>query len=83
MRKYWGRHPDTAVYCNNLAFLYLNRGDYERALAYFLKAYRIYVLVFGIEHPRSQAVIECLSDIYPRCNPEGNFTQWLEEKMKE
>lgn len=78
-------HPDTIVIYNNLAYIYLcmQQDDFNKALDCCFKAYNISILKLGLNHPDTQRVYNNMKNVYSAWNPEGNFEQWLEEKMKE
>ena len=76
-------HPDTAASYNNLAYVYTSQGNNEEALSYYLKAYRICMLRLGKKHPNTQIVHKNVKIAYSEWNPDGDFEQWLEEKMKQ
>lgn len=44
-------HPDTALSCNNIGFVYYTIGDYVKALGYHYKALAIRKKVLGTVHP--------------------------------
>ncbi len=77
-----GEHPSTAASYNNLAYIYARQGEFEIALAHYQKAYKIFLLRLGKNHPKIQKVYGSMKIIYLEFNPEGDFDQWLEEKMK-
>lgn len=66
-----------------MASVYRNQRNYEIALNYYLKAYNAYIYILGLTHKYTQIVYKNLKGAYMAYNPEGNFEQWLEEKMKE
>ncbi len=76
-------HPDTAVTYNDLAGIYLKQEKYKSALEYLLKSYKILEFKLGLNHQNTQIVYENMKIAYCEWNPEGNFEQWLDEKMKE
>ena len=76
-------HPDTAMSYENLAGGYEAQGEYEKAMIYYFKAYKTFVLWFGLKHPDSRTVYGNMELTFKEWNPEDNFEQWLEEKMKE
>jgi len=76
-------HPATAISYNNLAGVYADQEKYETAMIYYFKAYKICLIKLGISHPHTQIIYENMRGTYLKKNPEGNFDQWLEEKMKE
>ena len=66
-----------------MAEVYAIQGKSTIALDYYLKAYRILFLKFGLQYPHTQLVYENIKRAYLEWNPKGNFKQWLEEKMQE
>jgi tetratricopeptide (TPR) repeat protein len=44
-------HPDTATTYNNIAVVYDDMGDYDKALEYYEKAKEIYESKLGKDHP--------------------------------
>lgn len=52
-------------------------------MAYGLKASKVIVLIFGLMHPDTQLILGNLVHIYEECYPEGNFKEWLQEKIQE
>ena len=84
MKKILGeRHPSTATIYNNLAFVYEKQRKYEEAEELFGKALRIWKEVLGEEHPDTQTVYKTLESLYYERDPNGDFDQWLAEKMKD
>ncbi|KAG2484841.1 hypothetical protein HYH03_016407 [Edaphochlamys debaryana] len=53
-------HPDVAESCSNLAILYNQRGEYDRALPLYERALDIYERHFGPDHPE---VAHTLTDL--------------------
>ncbi len=76
-------HPSTATSYNNLAEVYIGQRKYKLALIYFYKAYKNFLSIFGADHTKTQIVYENLELAYKEFNPDGNFKQWLEEKMNQ
>lgn len=76
-------HIDTANSYSNLAAEYMRQGRYKISLIYYTKAHKIFVSTLGVKHPSTQRSYASLKITYLEWNPEGNFEQWLEEKMKE
>lgn len=76
-------HLATATSYNNIAWVYEKQGVYEMALIYYYKAYKICVSILGWNHPNTQFVYRSMQAICCEQNPEGDFKQWLEEKMRE
>ena len=56
-------HPDTASSLNNLALLYNNQGDYERAKPLFERALAILEKTFGSNHPNKKIVRKNLATL--------------------
>ena len=75
-------HPDTTSSYNNLAYVYTEQGDYKKALSYYFRAYKILESTFRVNHQRMNIVYKNMEKTYNKWNPDGNFKQWLEEKMK-
>ena len=76
-------HTSTATSYNNLAGVYISQEKYKLALIYYYKAYKNFVSIFGADHTKTQIVYENLELAYKVFNPDGNFKQWLEEKMNQ
>ena len=76
-------HPDIAMSYHGLAAIYRAEEDYQKAVNYFFKAYNILFLKLGLMHPNTKAVYNDMIMTYFEWNSEGDFNQWLEEKMKE
>ena len=76
-------HPDTATGYNNLATVYEAQGEYQKAMSYCFKAYNILLIRLGSDHPNTRIVLENMKETCYKWKPDGNFEQWLEEKMKE
>ena len=75
-------HPSTAKGYNNLAGVYYAQGEYHKAMTHYLKAYIILLVRLGTDHPNTGVVLKNMRIAYYKWNPEGDFSQWLEEKMK-
>lgn len=58
---------------------------YEDALMYFLKAFRISFTKSesDIPTPEGQIIAQFMHDSFIKCNPNGNYLQWLDEKIHE
>ena len=76
-------HPDTATSYNNFAGVYYAQRKHQKAMTHYLKAYIILLVRLGTDHPNTRVVLENMRIAYYKWNPEGDFNQWLEEKMKE
>ena len=68
---------------NDPACVYISRGEFQEVLDFCIKAYKINVSMHGLNHSHTQDSCEDIKLIFFECNPEGNFVQWMEEKMKE
>lgn len=77
------KHPCVAESNIELAELYDIQGKFQKALFCFYEAYRIWIYRLGLRHSKTQSAYKKMEKTYLECNPEGNFEQWLEEKMKE
>lgn len=82
-RVFGKEHPNIAMVYNNLAGVYFWQKKYEFALSYYIKAYNIYIKKFGFGHPNTRMLRSNMEMTYIEWNPEGDFGQWLEEKMKD
>ena len=60
----------------------MQQDDYKKALDCCFKAYNISILKLGLDHPDTQRVYNNMKNTYSAWNPEGNYEQWLEDKMK-
>ena len=70
-------HPDTAKTYSNIAFVYKNQGDYEKALGLYKKAYRIFINRLGGTHLTTKTVYENAKSAYETAGYTGNFDNWL------
>jgi tetratricopeptide (TPR) repeat protein len=57
-------HPSTAASYNNIASIYFEKGKYDDALRYFLKALHILEKVHGHHHPNTVTLYENIFLIY-------------------
>ena len=76
-------HPDVARWYSEVASSYEGFGWFGNSLEFYLKAYKIFVFRFGLYYMDTQAAYVNMKNVYSQWNPEGDFEQWLEEKMKE
>lgn len=84
LKSVYGDNASGTIIRNNmLARLFGKRECYRRSLYYFFKAFRILFMKYGYEHLDTLIVCCNMEIAYTKWNPEGNFKQWLEEKMKE
>ena len=77
------KHPSITTSYNNIAWVYGKKRMFEMSLIYYYKAYKNVVSKFGLNNSDAQIVYKNLELTYKDYNPEGDFKQWLEEKMKE
>lgn len=82
-RKIGRNHPDTAIIYNNLADLLRRQGKHEEELLFYVNAYKIMLSRLGLNHSNTKLVYKNTQAAFVKSYPEGNFEQWLEEKMKE
>lgn len=66
----------SAVFCNNIGFIYYEQGDYPRALEYYEKSLSIYVSLFGDNHP--DVATSSYNNIGLFYNAQGNDSRALE-----
>ncbi|MCE7925732.1 MAG: CHAT domain-containing protein [Haliscomenobacteraceae bacterium CHB4] len=57
-------HPDYAWSLNNLASLYLDMGNYEKAQPLYVEALTVYEKVLGKEHPEYALSLTGLANVY-------------------
>lgn len=76
-------HPKIAVIYCNIAFVYEKMEDYKKSLDYNFKGYKILALKVAPSHPDYLVADRNLKRRYIKCNPEGDFEQWLDNKMHE
>lgn len=81
-RIFGDNHPSTAICYNNLAALSLKQEEYQKALMRSLKAF-IIMIKQGIRDDNTMTFFGTMVEAYKQCNLDGDFNQWLEEKMKE
>ena len=77
------KHPETAQSYNNLAYVYKSQGESKKMFDYFLKSFRILYSKYGLEFQKTQNAYMNLKLAYAERNPDGDFMQWLVEKIKE
>ena len=58
------QHPDVATTLNNLAGLYRQMGDYEKALPLYQRALEISEKVLGPQHPDVATTLNNLAGLY-------------------
>ena len=61
----------------------ITKEEYEAALPYILKAYKVFVFTLGMNHPNTQMAYKNMKTIFAKSNSEDSFEHWLEKKMKE
>ena len=75
-------HPDTAISYHNLAVVYESQGEYKRALAFYLKSFKVLVFKLGINHTNTQYVYKNMKGAFCEWDSGDNFEKWLEENME-
>lgn len=73
----------TVIGYSNLGTVYVMQKEYKKALIYLLKAYKIAISELGLKHFQTNITYVGLQIAYYEYAPNGDFEQWLEEKMKE
>ena len=63
--------------------MYERQGEYQKATTYYQKAFNIFLVRLGADHPNIQIVYKNMKVVYSEWNPKGNFEQWLEEQRRE
>lgn len=69
--------------CRGLMDIYGELGNYKVALEYGFISYKISVLKLGLRNQQTLIIYAIMEIKYYTWKPEGNFIQWLEEKIKE
>ena len=72
-------HPDIATSYNNIGNVYFYKGDYDRALEYYLKAVKIKESVLGGNHPDTAMSFYNIGMIY---SAKGDYDKALEYYLK-
>ena len=61
-------HPETAVTYNNIAGVYKAKGEYDRALVYYLKALEVKETKLGKDHPDTATTYNNIAGVhYAKC----------------
>ena len=68
-------HPDTATTYNNMAMVYTDQGEYEKALEYYGKALSIRERVLGTEHPATATTYNNMAVVF---RAQGDYEKALE-----
>lgn len=76
-------HTEIARIYGNLAAMYEKKGDYQQMLISDLETFKICLWGLGDDNEKTENSFKILKSTYFKCNPEGNFVQWLEEQMEE
>jgi lipopolysaccharide biosynthesis regulator YciM len=64
-----------------MASVYDNKGDYEQALDYYLKYYKICLKKSDLKHPNTMTCIENMKITYNAIGKKEPFENWLRETM--
>lgn len=75
-------HPSTATTYNNIALVYHDQGEYEEALEYYVKSFRVMRIRLGKAHVNTKKVfknMQCAFVDSGRIKTE--FEQWLKVKL--
>lgn len=81
-KAYGENHPDVAKSYYNLAELYRKKKQYQKALVLFAEAYKIQSSRQELDYRDTMAIYQSIRETYFEWNPEGDFKQWIEERMK-
>ena len=63
--------------------MYRIQGESKKMIDYYLKSFKILYSKYGLEFLNTQIAYTNLKLAYSEWNPDGDFKQWLEEKMEE
>ena len=74
-------HPNTAGSYNNIGIVYRNKGDYDKALEYYLKAVKIREAVLGENHPSTALSYNNISWIYHLMGIYEKALPWAEKAV--
>ena len=72
-------HPDIATSYNNIGVIYSDKGDYDKALEYHLKAMEIRESVLGANHPDTAMSYNNIGNVYFY---KGDYDKALEYYLK-
>lgn len=72
-------HPDFGNSLNNIGSVYLQKGNYDKALEYYLKSLVIRKTVLGETHPDYAASFYNIGNTY---NKKGDYDKALEYHLK-
>jgi hypothetical protein len=61
--------------------VYDNKGDYDEALEWLIKAYRIMLKILGAEHPNTQVAYGNMEAAYAESEKPGAFEDWLKGQI--
>lgn len=75
-------HLYVADFCKKNAHMYEQYKNESSTLFFYIKLYKIYIVQFGYNHLNTQTVYGKMKEVYEKWNPEGNYEQWLEERMR-
>ena len=74
-------HPLRATAYNNIADVYRAQSQYEEALEWYRKAYRIYIQALGETHPYTQRTRGDMEAAYQKTRNPKPFSEWLAGAM--
>ena len=77
------KYPDVAINYSVMSSIYCLKEEYEVALTYALKAYKIFINEVGINDIATKANHDIVENVYRQLHPEENFGHWLEDKLNE
>ena len=66
-----------------MALIYHRRDDYDMALEWYVRAYRVLFAKLGRAHPHTQRVYNDLSQAHTDSGNKIDFQEWLEKKLSE
>lgn len=74
-------HTKVADYYMRFSEFYANDSGYSKAMDMLYKAYQIYLLKLGKSNYYTISAYDNMKNIYNFLSSDGNFSQWLENKM--
>jgi tetratricopeptide (TPR) repeat protein len=72
---------DTAAVYNNIAAVYDDQGDYDKALSWYEKALAIYEKVLGKEHPDTGTTYNNIAVVYKAQGDYGKALEWYNKAL--
>ncbi|CAF1294873.1 unnamed protein product [Didymodactylos carnosus] len=75
-------HPDTASSLNNIGLVYDNKGEYDRALDYYLKCLKIQEECLPCHHPHTETSLNNIGLVYGRKGEYDHSLDYYSKRLK-